>query len=155
MDGTAAFYWSIVTPLQQDWRERVRRAVRGVSGVQVRTTPAYIEIFTEAKPAERWQANIRFDLIGNRGGGVVASSTDDLLILMGLKIADVLDFDLSDDAGVSLPRGQPLQWLAQVGLKRPAIEVEALAVEIGLIAKRYSLAELTRPDVDKETQLFF
>lgn len=142
MDRDAAFYWSIVTPLQQDWRECVRRAVREVSGVRVRTEPQYIEIFTDATPAERWRANIRFDLRGNRGSGVVAASTNDLLILMGLKIADVLEFDLSDDAGVSLPKGQPLQWLAQVGLKRPAAEVEALAVEVGLIAKRYALADL-------------
>ena len=153
MDGSAAFYWSIVTPLQQDWRERVRRAVRTVNGVRVRTELEYIEIFTEAKPAERWRANIRFDLGRNRGGGVVPASTDDLLILMGLKIADILGMDLSDDAGVSLPKGQPLQWLAQVGLKRPAAEVEALAVEVGLIAKRYALADLA-PSVEGEA-LFF
>ena len=142
MDSAAAFYWSIVTPLQQHWREHLRRAVREVSGVRVRTEPDYVEIFTDAKPAERWRANIRFELRRNRGSGVVPAATDDLLIVMGLKIADVLGMDLSDDAGVSLPKGQPLQWLAQVGLKRPAAEVEVLAVEVGLIAKRYALAEL-------------
>jgi hypothetical protein len=153
MDGAAAFYWSIVTPLQPDWRERVRRAVRKINGVRVRTELEYIEIFTEAKPAERWRANIRFDLRRGRGSGVVPASTDDLLILMGLKIADVLGIDLSDDAGLSLPKGQPLQWLAQVGLKRPAAEVEALAVEVGLIAKRYALTDLA-PGVKGEA-LFF
>ena len=90
-----------------------------------------------------------------RGAGEVLRVAGDLAVVAALRIGQVLGLDLSDKDGNAFAKDRPLEWLSTIDFTGPADEVEALAEQLGLIAKRYGLAELTRPDAEKETRLFF
>ena len=151
-----AFFWSAVTTLPADWETAVTRAlnhlqVPGLMAVirDEQMIAVYDVAWSDEVPA------VCFHFPHGRGAGQVRRVGGDRSIVAALRIAQVLALDLSDKDGNALPKDRPREWLSQVDFTGSADEVEAIAEQLGLIAKRYSLEQMARPDAEKETRLFF
>lgn len=153
-NSKVAFFWSAVDTLPSDWKIAVNRALnyRDQTGFVVT-----IRNEDEAAIYTAWSPHVPaayFHFPNGRGAGQVLTVAGDLAILAALRLAQVLSLDLSDEKGNAFAKDRPLEWLSQIAFVGATHEVEALAEQLGLIPKRYSLAELTRPDAEKEPRLF-
>jgi hypothetical protein len=151
-----AFFWSAVDRLSADWEIAVKRALNhplhpGLV-VAIRSDEEAIVYDTT------WSEHVPgayFHFPNGRGAGEVLRVAGDRSVLAALRVAQVLGLALSDKDGNALAKDRPLEWLSKIDFAGAAEEVEAFAQQLGLIPKRYSLAELSRPDAEKDTRLFF
>jgi hypothetical protein len=156
-----AFFWSAVATLPGGWMLKVRPVMghpdfRVTTEYDWETAVGEIHVYDCVRFSDGDRSkSVHFRFHRGRGAGQVQRRSGDVAILAALRIAAVLDLDLSDAAGKALPKHNPLTWLSQIVFTGTADEVEALAEQLGLIPTRYSLAELTRPDAEKEPRLFF
>jgi hypothetical protein len=159
-EAPVAFFWSAVTELPGDWPMTVK-AVLGHADFRVTietdraTGVGAINVFDRARFGGERHRSVYFQFSRGRGAGQVQRSSGDLAVLAALKIALLLGLDIADAAGTALPSNSPLVWLRSIDFDGTADEVEALAVQVGLINKRFSLADLARPQTPDETALFF
>ena len=151
-----AFFWSAVDTLPSDWEIPVKRALNHPDHpglvVTVRNNDE-IAVYDAAWSEHVPGAYLHFPR--GRGAGEVLRVAGDLSVLAALRIAQVLGLALSDKDGNAFAKDRPLEWLCTIEFVGTADEVEALAEQLGLIPKRYSLVNLTRPDAEKDTRLFF
>jgi hypothetical protein len=159
-EAPVAFFWSAVTELPSDWPKTVR-AVVGHADFRVTvetdrvTGVGSINVFDRARFGSERRPSVYFSFSRGRGAGQVLRSSGDLAVLAALKIALALGLDIADAAGTALPSNSPLLWLRSIDFDSTADEVEALAVQVGLINRRFSLTDLARPQTPNETALFF
>lgn len=151
-----AFFWSAVTTLPADWERAVDRALNHSNCPGLVVTDWKAEEVAVYEVA--WSPHVPsayFHFPHGRGAGEVLHLATDLSIIAALRIAQLLALDLSDKDGNALPKDRPLEWLSKLDFTGTAEEVEAIAELLGLIPKRYNLAQVARPDADNETPLFF
>jgi hypothetical protein len=153
-----AFFWSAVDTLPSDWEIAVKRALNHADHPGLLVKVVKVGGDDEVAVYTAWSEHVPaayFHFPRGRGAGEVLRVAGDLAVVAALRIGQVLGLDLSDKDGNAFAKDRPLEWLSTIDFTGPADEVEALAEQLGLIAKRYGLAELTRPDAEKETRLFF
>ncbi len=159
-EAPVAFFWSAVTELPGDWPMTVK-AVVGHADLRVTietdraTGVGSNNVFDRARFGSEWRPSVYFSFSRGRSVGQVLRSSGDLAVLAALKIALLLGLDIADATGTALPSNSPLVWLRSIDFDGTADEIEALAVQVGLINRRFSLADLAGPQSPNETALFF
>jgi hypothetical protein len=151
-----AFFWSAVDALPSDWEVTVERALNhpDIPGLAVKVcNNDEIAVYDAA-----WSEHVPgayFHFPRGRGAGEVLRVAGDLSVLAALRIAQLLGLDLSDKDGNVMPKDRPLEWLSRVDFGGSASVVEALAVRLGLVPKRYALTQLAPPQPANDSPIFF
>lgn len=153
-EPAVAFFWSANTGLPSDWRQRVSVA-QAHPAVRV-LTPGDDEIWIEPRTSAGLDTRVAFHFSRGRGAGQVRHQGNDVCVLAALRVAQLLDLELSDAAGNVLAKERPFEWLRRIPFAGEATAVEDLAVKLGLVPQRFNLSELaTESNQPDAAPLFF
>ena len=139
MADAIAYFWNARVAIDGAWRAEIERLVEAVPGIAL---DGVDDQDVRIGLSDGIHEKVEFNCARRRGGGTVNLSSGPKLILVSLGIAARLKLELSDGKAEAFAPCEPRTWLSRIPFTESALQIEALAEEVGFLPKRVRLEEL-------------
>src|SRR6266542_1856944 len=152
MTDAVAYFWSAKVPLDEAWLADVARYVGAVPGIGLQLEA---EGDVSIKLCDGIHSPVQFQFARRRGAGAVSLAAGVRVVLVSLGVAARLKLELSDANGEALSLSDPRALLTRIPFAENALQIETIADEVGLCAKRVHLHELAGSPHRRAHGIFF